>query len=502
MRRIVIAHPFLFAIYPILSLYVYNVDRASPYEMLIPALLGLVLTSALFLLTKSCVRNYDKAGVITSLVVVFFFSYGHIFNAFLIRFYVAGTHIGRERYMLPAYLFFSAATIYLALLSMNRSQVLSRITQFMNVMATVLIALCLGNLIKPLASAAIVKEKNILSASENVSSRNSLPDIYYIILDMYASSRTLKDIYGYDNTDFTRFLESKGFYVAYKSHSNYGLTDLSLASSLNMEYLDDYRAMVGGNKKDRTILLKKIKNSRVSQILKLYGYRHIHFCSGYGVTKTNPHADANYCSGGFFTEYLKVLIDTTVLASVYSNYIEPNIIRNRVMYAFEELPKIPDINGPKFVFVHLPVPHYPYVFGQNGEKMSPLIRTNDKGRYLDQLIYVNKRIPSLINEILDKSEKSPVIIIQSDHGPDNTGSFINPTDMFIKERFNILNAYYFPGKGNHNLYRSISPVNSFRVMFNLYFGTKLELLRDSSYISKYEDLYNFEHISKEKLEYN
>ena len=37
----------------------------------------------------------------------------------------------------------------------------------------------------------------------------------------------------------------------------------------------------------------------------------------------------------------------------------------------------------------------------------------------------------------------------------------------------ILNAYYFPGGRYEGLYEAISPVNSFRVVLNTFFGAKL-----------------------------
>jgi hypothetical protein len=40
-----------------------------------------------------------------------------------------------------------------------------------------------------------------------------------------------------------------------------------------------------------------------------------------------------------------------------------------------------------------------------------------------------------------------------------------------------------PGKGRDDFYPSISPVNTFRVIFNNYFGTNLPLLKDQTYNS-------------------
>jgi hypothetical protein len=47
-----------------------------------------------------------------------------------------------------------------------------------------------------------------------------------------------------------------------------------------------------------------------------------------------------------------------------------------------------------------------------------------------------------------------------------------------------LMAYYFPGKDTASLaYPSITPVNSFRLVFNTYFGGTYPLLENVSYFS-------------------
>jgi hypothetical protein len=69
-----------------------------------------------------------------------------------------------------------------------------------------------------------------------------------------------------------------------------------------------------------------------------------------------------------------------------------------------------------------------------------------------------------------------VIIIQGDHALAGA-----------KDRFGILNAYYLPGINKDILYPTISPVNSFRIVFNQYFGAKLPLLPDRSYLFQEEN---------------
>ena len=56
----------------------------------------------------------------------------------------------------------------------------------------------------------------------------------------------------------------------------------------------------------------------------------------------------------------------------------------------------------------------------------------------------------------------------------------------------ILNALYLPDGGNAVLYDIISPINTYRLIFDLYFGAELPLLEDASYYSTYDEPFAFE----------
>ena len=57
------------------------------------------------------------------------------------------------------------------------------------------------------------------------------------------------------------------------------------------------------------------------------------------------------------------------------------------------------------------------------------------------------------------------------------------SEEMLKERIEILNAYYLPDNAKDFLYDSITPVNTFRLIFNYYFNVSYELLEDKSYFS-------------------
>ena len=80
------------------------------------------------------------------------------------------------------------------------------------------------------------------------------PDIYYVLLDEYARHDALG---GFDNTDFVRELERRGFYVAAQATSNYWKSLLSIPSILNMSYLSDLGSRSPGQRERHSGYLEK-----------------------------------------------------------------------------------------------------------------------------------------------------------------------------------------------------------------------------------------------------
>ena len=68
------------------------------------------------------------------------------------------------------------------------------------------------------------------------------------------------------------------------------------------------------------------------------------------------------------------------------------------------------------------------------------------------------------------------------HSNDGRG-WDSPNEEMLKERMGIFNAYYLPNGGNELLYDTITPVNTFRVIFNFYFGMDYSMLSDDVYYS-------------------
>jgi hypothetical protein len=137
---------------------------------------------------------------------------------------------------------------------------------------------------------------------------------------------------------------------------------------------------------------------------------------------------------------------------------------------------------PRFIYAHLTIPHSPYFFDSQGNlrpfrsRIGKVSAEEDRQLYLEQLRFVNQLIDQTIEVILTHSQTAPVILLQGDHG-----CWCISDSERDRESTTILNAYFLPENDSSLLYRSISPVNSFRVVFNVYFRGTYPLLPDKSF---------------------
>ena len=181
-------------------------------------------------------------------------------------------------------------------------------------------------------------------------------------------------------------------------------------------------------------------------------------------------------------------------------------------YTLDQLPNLERDDQPKFVFAHIFAPHPPFVLGRHGEAIYPdrqymyndgsdfkQVASLDEyiNGYRDQLAFINTKLQTTIGLILSRSSEAPIIIIQADHGPGSMLDLRNLEKSNMWERMTILNAYFLPGGYTAQLYPGITPVNTFRIIFNHYFGGSFPLLEDKSYYSPVDDQFRFTDVTNQ-----
>lgn len=411
-------------------------------------------------------------------------------------------------------LFFGVLFLLVTYLLVKTSRSLHALTLFLNLVTLSLVAISCLNVGAYWFTEAGTREgsPDLVKAVQPLP-KEERPNIYYIILDGYGRADMLKEIYGHNNNELLDYLVGKGFYVADNSYSNYNQTGLSLASSLNLHYLDHLMVHLDETSDNRIPLRNLIQDNNVSTFLKQQGYTFVAFSSGYFFTEIKA-ADIVLSDSWSLSEFQNTLLGTTPIPVILNQFApalsQNDLHRNRILYIFEELAHPPEIVPPIFVFAHILAPHPPFVFGENGEPINDdrVFSILDGSHYTDefkegraeyianykrQLTFINKQLIKTVDAILANSPTPPVIIIQGDHGPGSKLAWENPNDTNTdyRERMAILNAYYFPEANHALLYEEISPVNSFRVVFNHYFGTDYPLLEDNAYFSSWSQPYKF-----------
>src|SRR5207237_9710276 len=100
--------------------------------------------------------------------------------------------------------------------------------------------------------------------------------------------------------------------------------------------------------------------------------------------------------------------------------------------------------------------------------------------YTRQLQFVNSELLGAVDAILAQARTPPVIVLQSDEGFEALEE--DWGEKAVRDmRVEGFCALYLPGKPRPRLPRTFNTVNSFRLLFNRYFGTHYRLLPSFSY---------------------
>jgi len=518
-------HPVLFGIFFVFSLFAFNIDLVLLHGYTELLTLILVVGGLAFLLwwgLSFILKNKQKAGFLASLALVMVFAYGHVISM-VDEFFI------EEFYFLIFWIGIFTASFYGILKIKKESQNITTILFFVSLS---LIALPLVDVVEYQQSLSSYEVgdtdmivKTVIPLDKTVKSLDTKPpNIYYLIFDRYPASKVLSELYDYDNSDFFNYLESKGFYIAHDSMANYPFTFLSMASTKNMKYVN-YLSEIAGDSNNRAIAYELDKFCEVCQFLQSQGYQYVYAPSFFQPTATNVDIDDPTDDVFVIPDFTALFYETTMIshvANLISGVVPTGILDSRedarkekyqtILQKFNWLEKIPDSDQPVYIYSHMLIPHPSYVFDDEGNYISyeESLKFSEKKLFRDQLTFLNKKIKNLVDKLLTESEQPPIILIQSDEGPYpyrtrtvgamnyNFGSM--PFEE-LETKIRIFNAYYLPDSDKKELYPSISPVNSFRVVFNEYFDTNLEILPDYYYVySDRDHYYNFVNVTEKILD--
>ncbi|MFI5133520.1 MAG: hypothetical protein ACHQEB_04245 [Chitinophagales bacterium] len=429
-------------------------------------------------------RNFIKASIVAFLVMAYHFFFGSFQDYLKDHFH--GTFIARYSFILPvSFLFFIAAVTWLK----KRKNPLNKIILYLNVLFLFLLAADTGWLFTKIFAP---KEKPLLRLIREgffVCDTCKKPDIYFVLLDEYTGNTALKEKFNFDNADFESELAKRGFYVVRDSRSNYNFTPYSVASILNMNYLElNMKTRNAGN---LNYAYGTINNNLTLTYLSAEGYRFYNysifdFRGQPSLDNDNflPVKTKLITSQTFFNRLEKdILFNITTgkwkFKAIQQRSFYNHLHNNEKFIRLTEDAVSKTSSSPKFIYTHLLMPHYPYYFDSKG---NPLPADNlaegsqsDQHNYKEYLQYCNNKILDLTDHILSASSSPPVIILLGDHGYRNYQDQTPDKYYFLN-----LDAVYFPEKNYNSFYDGMTNANLFRTLFNTEFHQHLPLLKDST----------------------
>ena len=479
--------PVLIAAYPIFFLYQVNAAILAPRSILLPLAVCIAIAALVYILWFAA--NGQRAVEASNAAVGFlasFLLYGSIYEGLLHADVLPADH----HRLLPVLLLLG---LYAGLLLAKlRLPMALRLQQVLGVIVGGLILYNLAGVVaveyRKSVSAPGVRQ--VVTGSPDTRVSNSTPDIYYIILDEFASFHVVREYWHYDQINrFETYLKDKGFFVASTSRSRTASTMKEVATRLNYQYPE--------RNHDSVYYSGLIAHNEVMQYLSSLGYTTVVFDGAGGAFAfpgkipieadyTFEYVPASTDSTGIeVDEFAKMVFDRTmlrVLTDANQGAYAPMVSRfkDNILYTFEKVADLADVPSPKFVFAHIMLPHMPFVFDESG-RLNDTRYLYNWNYYLGSYVFATRKTQELIDKLLRSSDPGnpPIIIIQSDHGARNMAAE-DPDSVTLPDypddyKYEILNALLLPGLDTSLLAEDFAPINTFPLIFNTYFGDELPL---------------------------
>jgi hypothetical protein len=473
-----IALPLLLAAYPILFLYGHNAQSLEPSDMTVPLGLSLIVAALAYGMFYLLLRKSTSASLAAAVFMVFYFLYGVIFHQLteLDKFPVDHFTVLPVVVIVAGYIGY-----FLKFLKPKLAAGLQR------VLVVICLVLVIYNLSATVITASAQKaapvQKPIPLTGTSAQPGKQYPDIYYILFDEYARFDVMRNYWHNNDVDqFEAFLEQNNFFIVSNSRSVTINTQTEMASRFNLhQYTDDTPA---------SETLAALNNNKVMQILKSYGYTIVSLNMPFHdiTADYNLNYDPGQVAGMASDEFRQLFLDDTMF-NAFKGYFQDNDPvevkeRDLILYTLNKATDLGDIKSPKFVYVHVLLPHLPFIFDKDGNLL-PIQDIYDWHYYLGQYQYATKLGMQLLTTLLAQADPKnpPVIIFQSDHGARNLQTVARDSIVLngylenypMEYAHDNMNALYLPGYDTSTLSTSMPPIDTMEIVLNHYLNANVSV---------------------------
>jgi hypothetical protein len=491
MKALLSKHPYFVALLPIFFVlhgYVAHAEFIAAGGIVQLLLVLLAAAGILYFLFRVMLQQPIKAGLFTLYCLGFYLFFGAFYD--FLKAWSPWTLVWKYSVLLTTFL---VLAIILFLFLRRSKSGMGRAAFFFNLLFLIFIGVDLLSLAN---KKWLKKDDNataVTASKQKMLPGIQRPDIYLLLFDEYSASHSLKELYQFDNSGLDSFLVQQGFHLIPGSRSNYPETSFSMASCLNMDYLDWLKPGMEIRREHYQRCAEEIRNNEVMQLLSDNGYQIVN------QSVFDLHHHPAPVSQRWLSIDTRLITEETLLSRLchefnwfFNRYAllrkilpvtsyEEQMLNNDRCLAGVLAASTVKANRPRFVYGHFLLPHFPFYKNKNGqilpdsivngvmqEKIAPL------PHYLEYVQYTNIEVRKLVAGIRANNPQA-VIIFLSDHGYRWNVPAGQLSHVFYNQ-----NAVYLPSGQYGKFYDSITNVNQFRVIFNSLFGTQYPLLKDTS----------------------
>jgi hypothetical protein len=497
-KAVVISYENMFLpLFPFIFFFLHNINNYKELvltkEVLLLFLIYIIISFLILGFCKKIIKLTAFQSLFLSTTIVSFFIFFGAIQDFLFEFH-------RYRYFSDSFLLltvFISIVLLILFLCKRMKYSFAKPVRYLFLLFIILscfeiILLCVNIYSGKTISALTQKMRsNVLDTANTKLSEK--PDIYHIIFDSHTNGLALKQYWNYED-DLYPFLQSRGFFTVDSGYSNYISTPYSISSVFNLQYLEGAEPYLISTSENFFIGQRVFRQNAVYKFFERNNYDFSVFAQvqneklmlSTGILGVTPPTtwlrkqtmERIYLNPWVWQKIKKMGKDSNenpapVIKSMqqFNTYNEQAL--NHIFSDCKNANTRERDAKPLFSFTHILLPHDPYLYDENGVLVkSPQPDNNNMSRYLGQLKYSNSLIKKITDCLLKDTIRKKIIIIQGDHG------YRHYTSARPGASFDALNAIYFYNKDYSGIRENMSHVNTYRIIFNKFFGTSLPMLED------------------------
>jgi Sulfatase len=474
-------HTYLIALYFVLKnavdIHLPIIQWVEPLSIFI--ILYALISILLFILKKTPFDKTQISILITSALGILFFLLP-IFST-LNFFYPSVFERVRQALLFSFVIWF----IFSVSILLNREKSFLGFNYYLNIL---LITFCLWDIGRGFYE-TIISTKETFSKVKKTKLEPK-HSIYLIVPDGYASSKSLKKYWQYDNAEFDNYLTQKGFFMPQSTHSNYKYTVLTMGSCLNMSYFTSRSEPYIASQVKRNEVCKILDNMNYDCFMldftgKYYKYDAQKTKVEYKLLLFMQSAAYLLCRSLGIEVVMESYITNTKFFNLFKSYVEPSKKQFIYMHSmithppfYDESEKSVEKNDTNLRRILGKIKGDNWLFRNNEWRTtgSPQDDAYLKQIYLSKIKYTNQQIQNSLDTIWN-TLKNNIVIVMSDHG---FRELPGAKKDALLETYSNYCAIYFPDKNYSTLTDSITPINVMRMAINKAINTQLQYLPDKT----------------------